>query len=416
MVAPICGNRRNLRITLLPVVAGETPALPVDNERARRPRSGKQGTYDMADPAKMQALPPTGLDVRQFGAKGDGKTDDTAAFVAALAAAAPQRGTVFVPDGIYRVGTIKLPTHTGLVGNASWGYREGGGSVLQLADPAAKCLIDITAAVGATVNGLSLDGGQLGTDVHGIYLGPFENKKEEDTPRIERCHISRFTGDGIRLDPVWCFSVRSCEVIFNKGNGLCIRGWDGFILDNWFSGNGAAGFGAYGPSASNTLTGNRIEWNAGGGIRICGGSHYNITGNYIDRAGCGGIVLLPRENSPCFCLTITGNVIYRSGRPEWVKEDFDSAHLRFEEVHGLVCTGNSLCAGQDDGGGKFSPRYGIILRALKNSIVKDNVLHIGALQELVRDLGGHGEGVIIKDNVGSLFQDVGKSLWASGQV
>lgn len=359
------------------------------------------------------------LNVRSFGACGDGKTDDTAAFQKALDAAAAERRTVFVPDGVYACGTLKFPPHTGLVGNATWGYREGGGSVLRLNDAKAVCLLDITGAVGATINGLSLDGASLGTDVHAIYAGPLDTKKEEDTPRIERCHISKFTGDGVRLDPIWCFSIRGCEIIFNQGNALYVRGWDGFILDNWFSGNGKAGYAALGPNASITMTGNRIEWNKGGGIRICGGSHYNITGNYIDRSGGPAISLLPREDgAPCFCFTVTGNVIYRSGKPEWTSttDEFESAHVRFETCRGLAFSGNSMCVGQDDGGGSNSPRYGIVLRGLRNSIIKDNTLHIGAMTELVHDLGGHGEGTIVKDNVGSIFRDEGKNIWGSGQI
>ena len=334
------------------------------------------------------------LIVTDFGATGDGVTDDTAAFQAALDAAGPTRGTVFVPDGTYLCHDLKLPPHTGLVGNATWGYREGGGSVLRLNDPTATCLLDITGAVGATINGLSLHGGDLGEGVHAIYMGPNPDKSEEDTPRIERCHISHFTGNGVHFDPVWCFSIRGCEVIFNRGHGLYVHGWDGFILDNWFSGNGGAGYFADQPNASITMTGNRIEWNQQGGIRVYGGSHYNVTGNYIDRSGGPAISLHPRDAVPCLCFTITGNVMYRSGKPEWTTEPYDSAHVRFNGAHGLVFTGNSMCVGMDDGGGVNSPEYGLVLQNLTNCIIKDNVLHVGALTELIADLGGHGAGVL----------------------
>jgi hypothetical protein len=355
------------------------------------------------------------LDVTAFGAKGDGQTDDTGAFRAALEEAGKTTGTVYVPDGTYLVGELQMPPHTGIVGNATWGYRSGGGSILKLNDPAAACLINITGAVGATVNGLTLHGTGLGAGIHGIYMGPKDDKKEEDTPRIERCHISHFTGDGVRFDPVWCFSMRGCEVIFNKGNGLYVRGWDAFILDNWFSGNGGAGYMADAANASITMTGNRIEWNHNGGIRILGGSHYNITGNYIDRSGGPGISLRANGDSPSFCFTVTGNVIYRSGKPEWLTEPLDSCHARLEGCHGLVFNGNSMCVGQDDGGGVNSPEYGLVLRGLQNSIVRDNALHIGALTELVHDLGEHRDGVIITDNVGNLYTDREKVIWASDQ-
>ena len=47
------------------------------------------------------------LDVRDFGARGDGKTLDTAAIQAAIAAC-PEDGTVWLPRGIYVSGPIFL--------------------------------------------------------------------------------------------------------------------------------------------------------------------------------------------------------------------------------------------------------------------------------------------------------------------
>jgi hypothetical protein len=357
------------------------------------------------------------INVLDFGAVGDGAADDTAAFRAALAEAAKISGTVFVPDGVFCVGEIQLPPHTGLVGNASWAYRTIGGSVLKLNDPNATCMLNITGAPGATINGLSLEGEALGEGIHAIYMGPFEDKKEEDTPRIERVHIANFTGDGIRLDPVWCFSVRGCEIIFNRGNALYVRGWDGFILDNWFSGNFGAGYMSDAANASITMTGNRIEWNQNGGIRILGGSHYNITGNYIDRSGGPGISLRPNGDTPSLCFTVTGNVIYRSGKPEHTdaNDPYESCHARLEGCHGLIFTGNSMCVGQDDGYGSNSPEYGIVVKNLGNSVVKDNAMHIGALTQLFVDQGEHNGGVIIADNVGSIYTDRELPIWSSKQ-
>jgi hypothetical protein len=114
---------------------------------------------------------------------------------------------------------------------------------------------------------------------------------------------------------------------------------------------------------------------------------------------------LPGDNkNGCEVITVTGNVIYRSGKPEWGRQDeYDSSHARFEAAKGLVFTGNALNSGRDDGGeGSYSPDYGIVLKGLENSVIKDNTLQNGALKQLVADLGGHGEGVIIKDNVGSI--------------
>ena len=60
--------------------------------------------------------------------------------------------------------------------------------------------------------------------------------------------------------------------------------------------------------------------------------------------------------------------------------------------------------GRDDGNtGVYSPSYGIIYKGLKNCVIRDNVLHDGALKELLLDLGGLEEGVVIGDNPGRLF-------------
>jgi Pectate lyase superfamily protein len=62
-------------------------------------------------------------DVRAYGAKGDGSADDTAALRAALKAAAAAGTGVYVPTGVYRVGTLAIPngvTVRGEGSDASW--------------------------------------------------------------------------------------------------------------------------------------------------------------------------------------------------------------------------------------------------------------------------------------------------------
>jgi hypothetical protein len=345
------------------------------------------------------------LNARDFGAKGDGTTDDTQAIQKAMDKAALTNGAVFIPEGTYLCSELKVREGIGVHGLPAWSYRKGMGTVLSFKGGGSKCLINLTGAYGAYLYGLSLNGNNIEGGAHGILVDKADYGTQEDTPRIDTCRVEKFTGDGIRLERIWCFCVRHSHCFTNKGCGLRVRGWDGFILDNWFSGNGKAGYASYDENASNTLTGNRIEWNREGGIVIYGGSHYNITGNYIDRSGRCGIALLPGEKkNSCQTIAITGNVIYRSGKPEWGKnDDYDSSHVRFESVKGMVFTGNALNSGRDDGGnGSYSPDYGIVLKGLESCIVKDNVQHNGALKTLVVDLGEHGEGVIIKDNVGSL--------------
>ena len=50
------------------------------------------------------------MSVRSFGARGNGKTDDTAAFARAMAAAVRAGKPLYVPAGIYRLRRIQLPS------------------------------------------------------------------------------------------------------------------------------------------------------------------------------------------------------------------------------------------------------------------------------------------------------------------
>jgi hypothetical protein len=353
------------------------------------------------------AVVPNALDVRDFNAVGDGKTDSTAAIQKALNKAAETKGTVFIPDGVFACSTLKMPPFVGLCGNPTWGYSANAGSVLRLCDAAAPCLLDITGAYGFRINGLCLDGAGLGKETHGIMLDKPDYGKHEDTICLERCRIGNFTGDGLHLSRIWVFSIRQCMICHNKANGLWYRGWDGFVLDNWFSGNGQAGIGAYEENSSCTFTANRIEWNRQYGIILKSGHLYNITGNYFDRTSGPAIALLPREKHGSRTFTVTGNVIYRSGAPHGgpFADPYQNAHLRFEGVDGLTCVGNTFDAGKDDGGkGIITPEYGMVLKALTNSVVANNVMNRGATKELIVDLGGHGEGFILKDNPGSIIK------------
>jgi hypothetical protein len=80
------------------------------------------------------------FDVRDFGAKGDGKADDTQAIQRALDAAAETQATVRVPEGVFLCSTLKLPAQVGFVGTPAWRYNKPGGSVLRLGDEKARCL------------------------------------------------------------------------------------------------------------------------------------------------------------------------------------------------------------------------------------------------------------------------------------
>lgn len=354
------------------------------------------------------------LDATSFGAIGDGKTDNTVALQKAIDAAAANRDTVYLPAGIYLTGTLKLHDHVGLQGNPTWSYYIPGGTILKLNTDSAACLLDLEYCRGVRVTGLCLEGDNRGVNTHGIWVAKSEKRDHEDFPAIEQTMISHFTGHGLKMDDIWCFSLRGCAIGGNRGDGLCMSGADGYIIDTWISGNGGAGIRAQEGTGSTTVTANRIEWNHGGGILCAAAWNWNITGNCIDRAGGAGIQLTPvgrpEEGPSCYGFTVTGNTILRCGAPlSGQKQDSPraTAGVALEWCKGLVFSGNIINAGRNDAGhgGELTPDYAMVIDHLDGTVIRGNVLWQGAVKQLILDLGGHGNEFIMAENPGSLCRE-----------
>ncbi|OJU14338.1 MAG: hypothetical protein BGN88_05735 [Clostridiales bacterium 43-6] len=347
------------------------------------------------------------LNVIDFGAKGDNITDDTKAIEAALNKAAENKNGVFFPAGVYLCSDVKVPKNVGIYGVCNWGFRQAGGSVLKLNNENAVCLLNVTDALGLTINGMYLDGNkQTGSGIHGIYKNGQNVDKTEDAYRIERTKVEYFSGNGVHLKGAWCYTIRSSMIAHNRGHGIFSESCDGFIIDNWLTGNKGSGYHSDFWSCSTTMTGNRIEWNHYAGIFIYFGVHFNITGNYIDRSGGPGIYINKGESPDINGITITGNIIHRSGADEKYADTHEDSHMILHKVRGTTVVGNTFTSGRDDGGktGRLSPSYGIVFDELEHTIIKDNTLRYGAGKELLLDLGNHRDGTIVKDNVGCIAQ------------
>ncbi len=347
-------------------------------------------------------IPPTPslFDITAFGAVGDGHTDCTAAIQAALDEAARVEGVVLVPPGKYCTGKLKMGVRTRLQGYSGWNYRQNGLSTLILNDPQATCLLDITGAFGCTVTGICLDGRGLGEGVHGIYLywERYNGGAEEDTPTIDDCRIGHFTGNGVHLEHIWCFSLRHSMLHNNRGTGLYIDGWDAFILDNWFSGNRQTGILGGPVVASVTATGNRVEWNGKGGFWFKNGDSVNLTGNFFDRS-FGPAIKLGDGGHFRDC-AITGNVFRRSGCADnqHFATEYESCHVYLDGVSNTTLVGNTFAWGVDDTGhGTRSPDYNIYMANADAVVVQSNVMKNGAVKGgIVYD--GQGDN-IIQDNL-----------------
>ncbi len=357
----------------------------------------------LADGATAQvqagAKTSTVFNVRDFGAAGDGKTPDSAAVQKALDAAGAVSGTVYFPSGKYLCHDLKAHAHTTLLAEPQWSYRGDAGAMLILDSEDADCVLNITGAFGVHLRGLFLQGKRTAKKaIHGIFLNnPEKYSTQEDSIVIDDCKVERFSGHGVHLLRIWLFIIRHSIMQDNKGCGIQITGWDGFVTDNQLSGNGSHGFGCEGVGSTVMFTANRVEWNRGYGLYLCGGDTWNVTGNCFDRNWGAGVCALNMRTT-----TLTGNIFRRCGKDSnLLAEGERSCQVRLEECSGFTFVANTCLAGRDDGGkGKYTPQVGFILRKLSFSVISSNTLFQGYMEEMAADLGGHGTDYVFVNNVG----------------
>jgi hypothetical protein len=122
-------------------------------------------------------------------------------------------------------------------------------------------------------------------------------------------------------------------------------------------------------------------------------------------AGTCGIALRKSTKEPCSQITITGNFFKRSGKLA-DPASHDSAQIFLDGSEGVTCIGNTIPSGMDDSGqGTRTPSYDIVYGGLENCVIRDNVMHDGATRQLLVDVDGHGERVIVSDNPGRIFPE-----------
>jgi hypothetical protein len=119
---PADGRRRNfydeLRLKDLQIEAGQMVRLQ------RLSGDEPETIIDLVDLEKVApplAAPAHALSLRDFGAKGDGQADDTAALLSAVAASQTQGRPVWAPPGDYKLtGDIVLPSNVTIQGAGMW--------------------------------------------------------------------------------------------------------------------------------------------------------------------------------------------------------------------------------------------------------------------------------------------------------
>lgn len=333
------------------------------------------------------------LNVHDFGAKGDGKTDDTVAITKALETVAKENGTLYFPMGNYMIKPLKVPSHITIMGNTAWSGAGDdpalGHTRLTALNGDARALLDLDACIGTRIIGMTLDGKNLGKEMHGIYS---KHGEVEQNNCYEDCAICNFTGTGLKMDLVWVFAIRRCLIANNKLHGIDVdNGYDGWVMDNRVENNGLWGINA-GPGMV-CYTSNTIKGNQGGGIIADDTQNINVTGNnFVDNGGPAIYINKSRASA------ISGNTLIGNSLK---KTELECSSIVVKNSVGISVMGNSVSGTSCCEGNCDAPDYGIVAIDLSDCVISANAMHGCAKKEILHVSGKNNS--IIENNTGSLI-------------
>lgn len=386
-------------------------------------------------------------DVRDFGAMGDGSTNDTAAFTAAAATG----NTIWVPPGTYMIAPITISQSMfGAAMGRSILRRATGGSAT------ADVLVTQNATSDAIMRDLTLDGNN--GCLYGIWLpsgntqqtglrferlevtnvgnssstaSPLPNgifvQLDQTRPSSKQAivvadnYIHNVYGCGVSIGGIGC--IISHNTIINTGSAgiSCDILTDGVISDNTINSPGqvalmtADGITGYGNLNLRVLVSNNtVENSQDHGIHF-GGNNIQIVGNKVYNVANYGIILQSSPNSSptpgangiianneidttvggggIRCgwfsrVTVTGNTVSNiaAGAPQGVNA---SSGLTFIYSSDCVASGNII---------NTTAGYGVYADAALNLLVSSNRYN-GTARQAIYDDGGLSTGMTVFGNV-----------------
>lgn len=310
-------------ISAFTAAAGANPATLTTLFTAAAGAFNVTGTLTSSSYATASAYgTPTIINVKNYGATGNGVTDDTAAINTAVAAAASVASNVvlFFPPGKYmQTGINTLSGFTNLL------IQGESAQIYQTTNANNTIWIDNTCTQ-VTVRGIWFNG--VGTArANGIHL-----RINSDYTTVEDCRIERSSDWGIQVDSAGA-AVKSFRCVNNTfkdtcGDGVHVMNVDGFVIANntfWQCGDDAIAAlaqsttiqPANGVIANNYIYGRTAAFsgvNTHGfrGIVVMIGKNISITGNNIYNTYAAGIEASDEYNSSLFNeeIKVSDNLLY----------------------------------------------------------------------------------------------------------
>jgi len=360
------------------------------------------GSRQMYQGAASASASATGsfINVRDYGAMGDGSTDDTQAIQAAIDATEGVGGIVFVPPGIYVVSDSIL-LH---VDNLTLAGAGSGATVLRLVERFDKDLVGIVRTLPGRINrhitvmDLTIDGNrdnQNSGAQFGFYCGvsPSEPDSDEDIicTRVEihqctgygfdsnemvaRLHftdcLSHHNGlDGFTLDGVVMGIVQGCIAHDNDRHGfnLITGSYYCNLSENIAYNNGGNGFTLQNRAIANTINNNIVYHNGLDGIYGVGVQENIIQNNHVFENERYGIRI-----RGCPYTTINSNRL-RNNTQE-AHETYDEIQVSDDSSIGsfqcMIASNHVTCTG------RRRARYGIHEPPGENSALQDKNVYTG---------------------------------------
>ncbi|MDQ4023965.1 MAG: right-handed parallel beta-helix repeat-containing protein, partial [Actinomycetota bacterium] len=296
--------------------------------------------HGIADTARLVVKGELMHNVKDFGAVGDGTTNDSDA----LRRAQEQGGILFFPPGTYLVNAEVLAPRDG----ALWMGAGAARSVVKLAGGSNGYVIDLNARRDVEIRDLGIDGNRdEASSFIGIRLIGCERV------RVERVWLFDVTGTCIGYEgPNADVVIRECRMTEMGSSG--VNGIDGtgarlerFALENNYvttgSGEPNAGVGLQVYSGSEgTVSSNVVDGTTGqflNGIMLRGCRRVPVFGNVSRRNRHDGLTLL----EGCESIVVVGNVFTESYETSGIFV-IDGAPGGYGPTRGVVVTGNALDA------------------------------------------------------------------------
>lgn len=259
---------------------------------------------------KQPATSTVVVNVKDKGAKGNGRSDDTAAIQAAIDAAGGSHGTVLVPDGVYMVEAV---TKRRLTLKSNMTFKMSPGAVIKAIPNGAirYFVLSISGVVNVTVTGGTLEGdrdkhkGEAGEWGIGLYIGPGARNIT-----VNNLNSNNMWGDGFYVQGARGVTLCQVSADHNRRQGLSVIEANNMVVTHSVFKNTkgtlpSAGIDLEPNEATQKITNIQIRHskfidNAGGGIVIAGKngqvsrvtiSHNTIIGrNAIDISHAPGVL------------------------------------------------------------------------------------------------------------------------------